>query len=788
MQRLSLVCMTLCLTLSIACGEDGADGLDGAAGAAGSAGADGADGSAGSAGSAGSDGSDGADGADGADGEDGEDGEDWVTEPEDLTVTITDVDTTSTPVVTFSVVDGDGEAFLGDLAPMLDAHAMRFTLAKLVPGVDGDASYWQSYINTLADTTGSTAGPDGVPAMADAIQATYEYSGTIEELADGEWAYTCGFDITAVTDPIEVSFDEDYLHRVAIQFEYELSSGDELISNPWYDFVPSGAAAPATRAIAMTDSCNECHDPLAIHGGGRIEMEYCTQCHNPGTVDPNSGNNVDMALMTHKIHMGHSLPSVDEGGMYTIWGYYDGEHDYSHVGYPQAINNCAKCHSADDKETVDGDNWNLVPNMNACGACHDDVVWADGTNHDGGAATDNSQCALCHSSDSIMEYHVTNMATPNNPELSDGLWDVEYDLLDAAVDGSNVLTLEFAIYADGAIQDWTTDPTGGDRSPSLRFSYAMAQDGIDAPADWNNLGMESGQPDGPDLVDIIDEGGTMTCDSTSCIATIADAFPVGATLRTVHIQGYMYQVIDDESYALHTPSKFITVTGDEARRVVVDNDKCANCHEYFEAHGGNRVYETTTCIACHNVTLSTTGRTEDVTNPEDSNNMKDMIHGIHGGAVRDTPMEFYRSGSYGGYYAWITHDQLEDYPDGIVVAYPGDIGNCEACHIDGTYMLEEIPADAILSIAETLIVGEDVVETYELAHESVPNDEDLIYSPAVGACASCHNGAAAVAHMEQNGGAFMWTRSEYMAEMPFESCTVCHGEGSAADVTDVHGL
>ncbi len=782
MNRFAIFLLALGSALVVACeGPPGTDGVDGVAGADGSDGSDGGDGS------------DGSDGDDGADGDDGEDGQDWVTEPTDMTVTISGVETSGNPVVTFNVVDQDGEVFEGDLQGMLEDHAMRFTLAKLIPADDGsgDPNVWQSYINTTADTTDSEAGPDGVPVMEEATQATYEYSGTLEELGAGEWAYTYSFDIDAVTDPIEVSFDEDYLHRVAVQWEYELTSGEELISNPYFDWVPSGGDAPATRDMAAVDSCNECHNPLAIHGGGRIEIEYCVVCHNPGSVDPNSGNTVDLPVMVHKIHMGHNLPSVaDNGGSYVIWGYRDGEHDYSHVGYPQDVNNCIKCHDAGDKETADADNWNTKPSMEACGACHDDVDYATGEGHDGDVIENNTECAVCHDSDDIIEAHVTEMSTPHNPELPEDVWEIEYELIDASVDSDNLLTVEFAIYADGAIQDWSEDPTGNGQDPGFEFAYAMEQDGIEAPADWNNLGMESAQPDGVDLLDIVDEGGTIACDSTSCIATIADAFPEGATMRTVAIQGYQQQSVDgvEDVYSLHTPSVYLTVTGDDERRTVVDKDSCANCHEYFEGHGGNRVYETQVCIMCHSANLATSGRTEDLENPVDSNNFKDMIHGIHSASVRDTPMTFYRSGDYGGYYAWITHDQLEDYPDGTVVAFPGEIGDCETCHLEDTYWPSEIPADALVSINECLLEGEETIELLESALVSVPNDTDLIYSPAVGACAGCHYNEAAIAHMEQNGGAFTWARSEYNAELPYESCTVCHGEDSIADIAVMHDL
>ena len=74
------------------------------------------------------------------------------------------------------------------------------------------------------------------------------------------------------------------------------------------------------------------------------------------------------------------------------------------------------------------------------------------------------------------------------------------------------------------------------------------------------------------------------------------------------------------------------------------------------------------------------------------------------------------------------------------------------------------------------------------ARASLPNDEDIIVSPMSGSCYYCHDSAASAAHMEQNGGAIKRQRSDWIAEAPFETCEVCHGDGKMADVNLVHGL
>ena len=121
--------------------------------------------------------------------------------------------------------------------------------------------------------------------------------------------------------------------------------------------------------------------------------------------------------------------------------------------------------------------------------------------------------------------------------------------------------------------------------------------------------------------------------------------------------------------AAATPISVVkAVTGDTVRRTVVDKAKCANCHEWFEGHGGNRVYQTQVCVMCHVPGLATSGRgisdaalaaydvhgrattrsstdwklRQDRANaalkfPVTTNNFKDMIHGIHSGRERVTP-------------------------------------------------------------------------------------------------------------------------------------------------------
>jgi OmcA/MtrC family decaheme c-type cytochrome len=94
-----------------------------------------------------------------------------------------------------------------------------------------------------------------------------------------------------------------------VQLSYVNAAGETVKVNPYFDFTidangKSVAVTDPTKTRKMTDvsSCNSCHEKLALHGGGRVDTQYCVMCHNPSTVDPNSGNNLNLPTLVHKIH------------------------------------------------------------------------------------------------------------------------------------------------------------------------------------------------------------------------------------------------------------------------------------------------------------------------------------------------------------------------------------------------------------------------------------------------------------------------------------------------------
>ncbi len=324
-------------------------------------------------------------------------------------------------------------------------------------------------------------------------------------------------------------------------------------------------------------------------------------------------------------------------------------------------------------------------------------------------------------------------------------------------------------------------------SPSFLLAYATdatATDGIKAPADYTNAGVKQAQAISVSIANLLDTGktadGSLSAPDASgyytatLLGTGTKKFPVGATMRAVGLQGYFTQV--SPAAARHAISVVKEVTGDAVRRKVVDADKCANCHEWFEGHGGNRVYQTQVCVMCHVPGLATSGRQipDSTMNtwtfsaelqkivdfwkfdktkanaalalPVTTNNFKDMIHGIHAGRDRVNPFRDARDSTSRGEVTLLDFARMD---------FPGQLNNCETCHVSGTY--SSVPLNALPSTYETIDAAYDAAIAGGTAttvngqerscRRPAANGTDHVTTPFAGACVSCHDSTATqVAH------------------------------------------
>ncbi|WP_303903495.1 OmcA/MtrC family decaheme c-type cytochrome [Thiohalomonas denitrificans] len=701
-------------------------------------------------------------GSDGSDGADGQPGPGTVTTAKALDVQVSSVEIESPPVVEFYIEDEYGMPFTG-----LTAGDVRFTIAQLKPGANGEPSAWQNYINKTEEAGSVGSGTE------DKVQANYESAtnGTFVNNGDGSYTYTFATDITNVTSPVAVPYEPSRTHRLAMQLEKGVP-----VTNVIYTWQPStGTTSGITsREIVKTDSCNECHGKLAFHGGGRIDTRYCVTCHNPGSADANSGNTIDAKVLFHKLHMGANLPSVVAGGTYSIFGHRDSEHDYSDLHFPQDVRNCTKCHDGADSDTPDADNWKNRPSAEACGSCHDDVEFDTGLNHTGGVA-DNSMCSGCHASSGsagpVADSHVipTHVARER----------FAYNITGASYDaGTGTVSANFTI-TDPANGDAPYDLTEADWATStLRLNIAWDS------RDYTNTDSANGVSKAVQIAFL--SSGALdpayhSYDAGTGVHTVtSDPLPLAAQAAgsgSVAIEGYPKSDVD--GVIVNTPitsavEYFAISDGSaRARRQVVDNAKCLQCHETLSLHGNNRVNDTAICVTCHNpnntdISVRPAGAVSGIDGKlEESIDFKRLVHAIHATGFRENPVVFY--GHRGS---------VHDYSG---LRFPGILGNCQTCHDGDSYALP-LAGEVLPSVIDTTDAGtasdSDFVDTDPA--------NDLMITPTAAVCSSCHDKAVAQAHMEYNGAQFNVDR--VTAAGRIEVCETCHGPGRTADVAVMHGI
>jgi OmcA/MtrC family decaheme c-type cytochrome len=431
-------------------------------------------------------------------------------------------DNTVGKVVTVSF-DYAGVANLTDNSSATQLKFPRFYLAKLVPGA-AYAATGTSEPNVWVRTVSGEA-VNGNLTKVDADSYTYQFSYNVKA-ADIALTHRVGLYTTGV----------------------KLADGitNEITRFATTDVVPNGAAVTVTRNIVTTAGCQQCHDPLGggdvvFHSGARNTAESCVLCHrtvqgardntvvnfNPETGLFEGTGAAYYPYMVHKIHGSHQRE--------TSWVFHG--KDYEEVTYPQDIRNCTTCH----KGTENGGDWKNKPSIVGCGSCHSNVNFSTGAGHLGGAMPNNQFCGLCHTPDLITGYHATENSTPNNPQLPAGLAKFEYFIDNVTVNSSNQAVVTFRITKNGTPINFkdNTALTGFTYGPGFLVAYA---NNVTNPQDYSNFGKSAGQPASVTLQSLLSS--MTTTDNVHFTATLASAaFPAGAKMRAVALQGYFSQTV-----------------------------------------------------------------------------------------------------------------------------------------------------------------------------------------------------------------------------------------------------
>lgn len=650
--------------------------------------------------------------------------------PASLTSTITGVNVAGPGnwQISFSVVDNNAEPYVG-----LPKAQVRFAVVRLVPASGTTPSYWRAYIKNTAGNQATTE-----TATANTAPSAWVDNG------DGTYVYTLKKDIDS-----DASYNAAYTHRIAMQI-----SGNGLpAENAWYDFVPDGIATLATRDMVQTQDCNSCHNKLALHGGGRVDVEYCVTCHNPDTVDPDTGNNLDMRTMVHKIHRGKELPSVVAGGEYKIIGYNNSVHDYSELGYPQDLRNCTKCHDPAKAATPDAGRYLTTINKEACTACHD--TSDPYVNHPMSPLNQtDATCINCHATGPLSpaEAHriPTDAAAAKFAYVID---DVAYDA------GTRTVTVDFMV-VDPSAANAPYAIVGGSADPAFTsISNGASRLGVivgwDA-KDYTNAGSGTASPAQPFSINPLAAG--IATDLGSGLYRVSKVLPPEATgTGVVALEGHPAADDGDDvvgAYSLRVPVRSdlvyfaITDTVATPRRTIVDvTTTCNNCHDQLSMHGANRTDEGQVCVICHNANATdisrrpanhTTTLTADG-KKEETIDFKVMVHAIHNGGERLVP-----------YTAW-GFGPTEHVFGESEVHFPGKLSSCATCHVGNTYRLP-ISANALATTVDT--APEAVTKSSATPAALASSADDHNVSPTAAVCSACHDTPLSMAHMGQNGGAF----------------------------------
>ncbi len=559
-----------------------------------------------------------------------------------------------------------------------------------------------------------------------AEQPATDSGGSYADLGNGTYKYTFGTQLPSgfpadATHTVGVYATRD-LRQIAEDLGlFQLVKTGRYISNDTYNFVPSGGEVTVVRDVVRTEACNQCHNPLALHGGSRQITQLCILCHQPQNIDPDTGNTPDFKVMIHKIHRGANLPSVQAGIPYQIIGFRNSVHDYSEVHWPQDVRNCTTCHQGGTQS----DNYKTNPSRVACGSCHDDVNFATGEHHPGGIQVDDSLCTICHAPDTGLEFDLSVAGVHTIPTNSKQLAGINLEILEVTnTNPGNNPTVTFTV----------TDNAG---NPLDISNYDRARLTLGGPTSDYTFGkrenVQSATP-GP-------TGYTYTFNA-AIAADASGTWAVGAeAFNQTTIPGPLLgQSFSVREAALRNPIFYFGISGGPVvpRRQVVDVNKCNVCHNKLARHGTAR-RDTEYCVICHNTKNNDAAeRPPEGPFPPQTLDFRTMIHRIHTGHDLENDFTIFAHGS----------------PDNFnEVHFPGDLRDCETCHVNDSY---ELPLpDGLVSV-------------------DTPRHFFTPTPPITAACLGCHDSEHAAAHA-------------YVMIAPFgESCTACHGEGRDFAVSKVH--
>ncbi len=673
--------------------------------------------------------------------------------------------------VTYSITDPSGLPLDHDGIATPGPVDMRFTLANIPAGQDKKTRL--------------------------AYERIDRGNGTLTSMGDGVYKYK--FETAVSTDP-------DTTHTLVLGGRRDLREFDldRYPANAVKNWVPSGASAPAPRDVVRVETCNRCHNPLVMHGRW-LSVTACEQCHNP-TIS--NGPVYSFDVMIHKVHSGqvfdghdfsdvvfpaeinecqvchtggvptadlplvaspNPIPVCDASGLGMTdltWG--DLSPFEIHMNAPDgklfAVSKGAGTKATGkwvkdgtrffvvDKATgvlvqnlevdttalgcvgeqpgtfrgvagTQNTKWETHPTRAACGSCHTNVDFVTGEHHPGGPQADDTLCGFCH------------QPAPNG--------DMEFD---ASVSGAHKPEYKSRQLPGVIVEIMGVSNTNPGQRPTVTFSL-KSKNAMLNPASLNRLNLTITGPN-TDFSFYAQEtvGSKAVKVGDNWAYTFAAPLPMNATgsytvgfegRNIIDIQG-RDGIEEVEDFAQDATFAFaVTDPAAVPRRMVVDDALCENCHSNLSLHGGNR-NNPQYCVTCHRPDASDAAVAPAGATPQ-SIHFKFMIHKIHRGENLEK-----------GYAVYGYRGSFNPFGD---VAFPGDLRDCNTCHVDDSYQLP-LPAGVLPTMSPQTLIDP--------------------LQPTAAACLSCHDSDDAAAHAESNTVFFG------------EACAACHGPDAEFAVDKVH--
>ncbi|MDO8669905.1 MAG: OmcA/MtrC family decaheme c-type cytochrome [Dehalococcoidia bacterium] len=282
------------------------------------------------------------------------------------------------PTVVFNIKDN-----VGQIIKPSEMSSLSFILGG--PTTD------YSMIPVSETATGATAGADG----------NFSFTMQTKIPADAQGTYAVGV--------------QGILNQNLKKSSGETIVGRNIGFNKVAYAAVTGNVAFPRKQIVDVKNCNVCHDRLGLHGGSRVNTEFCVICHNPNNSDvvkrataggPQPPESIDFKRLIHKIHTGEEQNdklTIYGGGSSNIRAI-----DLSEVVFPGDRRNCVKCHVAGSQllsfarqntipteVKVGGKVVSSIPPISAaCTGCHDS---GPAKTHAAAQTVNGAEsCVVCH--------------------------------------------------------------------------------------------------------------------------------------------------------------------------------------------------------------------------------------------------------------------------------------------------------------------------------------------------------------------------------------------------------